>query len=138
MRNPVLYILFLPGVGLLVVSTWIPVSYLYKNIYWTETEAEIIGLVQKNEETVYHVMRFSDASGIVHEIQHDTDNDFSQGKDERHALVLYDPENPQRYDVKNPGKFMIAIFFPLGLLCAYFGWPWSRKISNQQPVTSDQ
>jgi len=122
-RNPYIILLFLCGVGLTVVSTWIPLTYLYKNIFWTKTEALIIGVERLDFEDAYYVMEFTDTKGTVHQIKEYYENDFTQGKDEKHALVLYNPENPAQNEVKNPGKFFIAIFLPFGLLCSYLAWP---------------
>ena len=119
----------IPGIGLTLISLYIPASYLYKQISWTETEALI---VEGNERQVggegLYLMDYTDANRGLHRIEVDGENNtFMEGTDSKHVRLYYDPSSPVDYELVNPGRFMVLLFFPFGLLCCYLGWPSVEK-----------
>lgn len=116
----------IPGTILLVTSIYVPISYLNKSIFWTETEALIIERVEENTrsgvELVYY-MEFSDHQGRVHKIKPNTDDTFIEGKDANHVLIFYEPTHPANFELVNPGRYMLILFLPFAMLLLYLGWP---------------
>ncbi len=122
-------LLFLiPGVLLVLASTYYPTELLYKQIMWTKTEALFLQVESEklSEDTdVYDLMEFKDKEGNVHTIKvYDMiDNDYAEGSDKDHFILYYNPRNPSDYIMMNFGKYMVILFLPFGLLCSYLGWP---------------
>lgn len=114
-----------PGIGLVIASIYIPISYLHKQLFWTETEAVIDGQVERGsgEIQVFCLMNFTDAQGLVYHIEANTENTFMDGKDSNHVRIYYDPFNPNNFELVNPGRYLLILFLPFGLLCVYLGWP---------------
>lgn len=111
------------------VSLYVPLSYLNKQLSWTETEALIVegNERQAGSEGLY-LMDYTDMNGGLHRIEVDGENNtVMEGKDSEHARIYYDPFNPADYELVNPGRYMLLLFFPFGLLCSYLGWPSVEK-----------
>lgn len=127
-------LLFLiPGIALVAASLYIPLSYLHKQLFWTETEALITERVGRNEGAeveVIYLMDFTDKQGIVHHIQAGVENTFIEGRDSEHIRIYYDHSNPADYELFNPGNYLLILFLPFGLLCSYLGWP--EKASSKK------
>lgn len=124
--QPYSLLFLLPGIGLILVSLYIPISYLHKQISWTETEATIVDRVERNaggEAEVLYMMEYVDERGLVHQATIDSEIHFSEGTSSSRAPLLYNPSDPTKYEFVNPGRYLLILFFPLGLLLAYFGKP---------------
>ncbi len=123
--NPVLWLL-VPGGLLVCVSIYIPIQYFYRQFAWTKTEARQVEreLNYEGVETrAYNIMEFTDANGNVQRIKDDDENDRFEGSDDQHFVLYYNPKKPDEFVMMNPGRYLIAIFLPFGLLCCYLGWP---------------
>jgi len=117
--------LLIPGIGLILTSFYIPLSYLYNQLYWKETEAFITDRIERDDGVkvrVFYVMNFTDAQGTVHRIEASSRDTFMKGKDEDHVRIYYDPSNPPNFELVNHGRYLLLLFFPLGLLACYFGY----------------
>lgn len=116
----------IPGIALVVAGVFIPLNYLHKQLFWTETEAliteEVLRYDGAETELFYH-MAYTDEEGLSHHIQVSDENTFVEGKDSMHVCIYYDQSNPTNYELVNPGRYMLILFIPLGLLACYFGWP---------------
>lgn len=109
---------------------YIPISYLHKQIFWTATEAIITGKIEQSVGPASEglvLVDFTDTQGLTHHIRVDADNTFIEGKDSAHIQILYNPFHPTDYVLVNPGRYMVILFLPLGLLACYFGWPEQRQ-----------
>jgi hypothetical protein len=116
----------LPGVALVVASVYIPLSYLHKQIFWTETEALTNNRVERDDGMgglVYYSMTFADEGGTTHYIDPNSDDTFMEGKDSNHVRIYYDPSNPEAYELVNHGRYLLILFLPFALLLCYLGWP---------------
>jgi hypothetical protein len=121
--KPVLIVL-VPGVLLVCVSIYIPIHYFYRQLTWTKTEARHLETEVNATGTIaYNVMEFTDANGNVQRIKDDDENDRVEGSDDQHFVLYYNPKKPDEFVMMNPGRYLIAIFLPFGLLCCYLGWP---------------
>lgn len=120
-------LLFLvPGIALTLISAYIPLSYLHKQIFWTETEAVIMERVEHivgGEAEVLYRMHYSDEAGVARQIEVDIENNFSEGRDSDHAVLLYDPADSANFELVNPGRYLLILFLPFGLLLSYLGLP---------------
>jgi hypothetical protein len=125
-------LLFLvPGLTLIIVSIYIPFDYFYKQIAWTRTEALFLEqIVPENlPETAYMVFEFTDQLGTVYRVHEGYDNTVIEGSDDQHFLLYYNPSNPNEFVMVNPGRYLVLLFGPFGLLLCYFGWP-EKQIEN--------
>ena len=84
-------------------------------------EKEVIS--EGAEIGVFNLMEFKDKDGYVHAIREDDENDVMEGSDKDHFILYYNPRNASEYMMLNPGKYLVIIFLPFGLLCSYLGWP---------------
>jgi hypothetical protein len=113
-------LLFLiPGIGLTFASVYIPLSYLHKQIFWTETEAVIADRFTPtvgSEAEVLYRMSYTDAAGVVHQIEVDSENDFMEGRNTHFTRLLYDPADAVNFELVNPGRYLLLLFLPFGLL----------------------
>ena len=130
MRNysPYLLLYLIPGLLLVLASTYYPTELLYKQLLWTKTEALLLQAESENlggDTGVYDLMEFKDKDGNVHIIKvYDiTDNDYVEGSDKDHFILYYNPRNPSENILLNYGSYMVILFLPFGLLCSYLGWP---------------
>lgn len=116
----------IPGIILVITSIYVPLSYLNKQIFWTEADALITDRVEEmagsEVQLVYH-MEFVDHQGALHHIKPNTDDTFMEGKDSNHVRIYYDPTSPSNFELVNPGRYMLVLFLPFGLLLLYLGWP---------------
>lgn len=115
----------IPGIGLVVASIYIPLSYLHKQLFWTETEAIIQGQQERGgiEPKVYCLMQFTDSKGTVYNIEANIEDTFTEGKTSNHVRIYYNPKTPGEFELINPGRYLLILFLPFGFLCVYFGWP---------------
>ena len=141
MRNysPYLLLYLIPGLLLVLASTYYPTELLYKQLLWTKTEALLLQAESENlggDTGVYDLMEFKDKDGNVHIIKvYDvTDNDYVEGSDKDHFILYYNPRNPSEYIMLNFGKYMVIIFLPFGLFCSYLGWPQKEDFKNQKDL----
>lgn len=119
-------ILLVPGALLVFVSIYIPIQYFYRQFAWTKTEARQLERelnYEGTEASAYNIMEFTDANGNVQRIKDDDENDRFEGSDDQHFVLYYNPKKPDEFVMMNPGRYLIAIFLPFGLLCCYLGWP---------------
>ncbi len=124
-RITLLQVFFLlVGTGLVGISTYWPIAYAYKQIRWQRTEARLLDIITKeNSEIAYYSLEFTDQQGRVFQIREDTDNQITEGQDDKHYVMYYNPANPEEFVMANFGRYLIALFFPFGLLLCYLGWP---------------
>lgn len=133
-------LLFLiPGVLLVLASTYYPTELLYKQIMWTKTEALYLQVESENlgrDTGLYDLMEFKDKEGNVHTVKvYDlTDNDYVEGSDKDHFILYYNPRNPSDYIMLNFGKYMVILFLPFGLFLSYVGWPRKEDIKHQKDL----
>ena len=111
-----------PGILLIGSCTYFPLSYLYRQIYWTRTEASVIGpsAEQEHQDVLYVDMVFADIHGAVHLIR--VDNETYYGNPDKVPLY-YNPKSPGEFEVVNHLRYLMVIFIPFGLFLAYLGWP---------------
>lgn len=124
------------GVLLVLTSVHVPVSYFHKQLFWVETEALLGERVERGSAGAPEVlfkMEFVDANGATQHILADIDDTFTQGRDEQHIRIYYDPEDPQDYELVNHARYLLILFLPFGLLCCYLGWP--EKTSSKTKVS---
>jgi hypothetical protein len=128
--EPVQLWFLLPGIGLVIASVLVPLNYLYKQLYWTPTEAVITGhelTAQGPDAQLLTLMDFTDEHGVIHHIGEDEEREtFFNGADSLHVRVYYDPLNPADYELINPFRYVVLIFLPFGLLLCYLGWPLEK------------
>lgn len=119
-------LLFLvPGLLLVFVSVYYPIDYLYKQVAWVRTEGLYIGQIEPENMpgNAYLVFEFTDPSGTVYQVHEGYDNTVIEGSDNQHFLLYYNPANPNEFVMVNPGRYLVLLFGPFGLLLCYFGWP---------------
>lgn len=56
-------------------------------------------------------------------VQADLDDDYQEGADSNHVQLLYNPANPEDFELVNYGRYLIFVFLPFGLFLMYVGWP---------------
>lgn len=126
--SPSMLLFLIPGVLLVLASTYYPTELLYKQLMWTRTEALYLQEESENlggDTGVYDLMEFKDKDGNVHtaKVYDVIDNDYVEGSDQDHFILYYNPRNPSENVMLNYGKYMVIIFLPFGLFCSYLGWP---------------
>lgn len=114
----------LVGTGLSGICIYWPVTYAWKQIMWHRTEARLLDIVYtENSDFVYYSLEFTDQQGRVFQIKEDTDNHITEGKDDDHYVMYYNPAKPEEFVMANFGRYMIVVFLPFGLFLCYVGWP---------------
>lgn len=116
----------IPGIGLLLVTVYVPLSYLHKQMFWTATEALIVDRTSKEvggEVSLYLHLEFTDSNGSLHRVIDGTENSYIEGRDPDYAWIYYDPANPGDFALVNHFRYMLIIFIPFALFLVYLGWP---------------
>src|SRR5438132_1006676 len=122
----------IPGVLLLVASFYVPVSYLYKQIFWTRAEALSVGqVVIPSGDDAYGILEFTATNGKTYRVESSGDSMF-EGSDDKHFLLYYDPENPERFQMLNHGIYAMILFIPFGFFLCYLGWPHLEPVGSRQ------
>lgn len=124
--HPVQLLFLIPGIGLVLLSAYLPLNYLHKQLFWTKTEAMITEHAyreKRGESYLYIKMEFADRRGKIYYIEPNVDDTFTEGSDSQHILIFYDPSNPEDFELVNPGHYLIVFFLPFGLLLTYLGLP---------------
>lgn len=123
--NLYLFIFFIPGLLLSVTCIYVPISFLYKQIFWTHTEGLIGDRIENYTPNgiIFHSITYQDAQGIMRNVQADLDDDYQEGADSNHVQLLYNPANPEDFELVNYGRYLIFVFLPFGLFLMYVGWP---------------
>ncbi len=121
----------IPGILFTLICVLVPLVFLYQQLIWTQAEARIIDKIQKNPGPFmepYIVFEYQDQTGSAHRFEFPKDNYYMEGKDDEHALILYNQNAPESSAVVNYSKYTLIIFLPITLLACYLGWP--RKIEG--------
>jgi hypothetical protein len=127
-------LLFLvPGLLLVGASLYIPADYAYKQLFWPRTEARFLEqILPENELNMgYSLLEFADASGTLYQVKENDENTMITGSDDQHFILYYNPIDPTDYVMMNPGRYLLLLFFPFGVLLCFLGWP-ERKITSQK------
>ncbi len=130
-------LLFLvPGLLLIGASLYIPADYAYKQLFWLRTEARYLEhILPENEPDIaYSLLEFADATGALYQAKENAENTMITGSDDQHFILYYNPINPTDYVMMNPGRYLILLFFPLGVLLCFLGWPERMSISQKNPT----
>jgi len=129
-------LLFLvPGLLLIIASLYIPADYAYKQIFWPRTEARFLERVlPENEDVAYSVLEFTDSEGALYQVKENEENTMITGSDDQHFILYYNPINPTDYVMMNPGRYLLLLFFPFGVLLCFLGWPERMSISQKNPT----
>lgn len=91
---------------------------------WQRTEARLLGTtVKENSDFVYYSFEFTNQQGRVFHVKEDTDNHITEGRDDQHYILYYNPANPEEFVMANFGRYLIVLFLPFGLFLSYVGWP---------------
>lgn len=113
----------IPGALLVFACFYFPVSYLYKQLYWTRTEALYIEqVVPRNPDDTYTVLEFTATNGRTYRVQTSGESMY-EGSDDKHFLLYYNPQNPEAFEMLNHGIYFMLLFLPFGLFVCYLGWP---------------
>ena len=64
-------------------------------------------------------------------VQADLEEDYQEGADSNHVQLLYNPDNPEDFELVNYGRYLVFIFLPFGILLMYLGWPEKIKSDKQ-------
>lgn len=123
----------IPGLLLIVASISIPIHFLYKQIFWTHTEGLIGDPIETYTSDVglFYSVTFTDAKGEILKVQADLEEDYQEGADSNHVQLLYNPDNPEDFELVNYGRYLVFIFLPFGILLMYLGWPEKIKSEKQ-------
>jgi hypothetical protein len=119
-------LLFLvPGGLLIFASLYIPAEYAYKQLVWTRTEARFAERIEPEEgaDIAYSLLEFTDEKNILYQVKENEEDTMVEGSDDQHFILYYNPNNPDEYVMMNYGRYLLLLFFPLGVLLCYFGWP---------------
>lgn len=130
-------LLFLvPGLLLIIASLYIPADYAYKQIFWPRTEARFLERVlPENEDVDYSVLEFADSEGTLYHVKENDENTMITGSDDQHYILYYNPINPTDYVMMNPGRYLLLLFFPFGVLLCFLGWPESASTDQKKPCS---
>jgi hypothetical protein len=123
-RTPlsIIFLFLLPGLGLAAVSVIVPVRYLYRNVMWTRTEGLLL-FVNDRDQQAHPVLEFNDDRGIKRRVAVNGEDSMFEGSDAMHFVLYYNPSDSTDYVLMNPGRYLLLLFFPFGLLLCYLGWP---------------
>ena len=120
----ILLLFLLPGIGLVSVSLIVPVRYFYRQMMWTRTEGLLLeNVFSEDGQQGHSLLEFDDATGTKRQVKVDYDDSMFEGSDDKHFILYYNPADSTEFVMMNPGRYMIVIFFPFGLLLCYLGWP---------------
>jgi hypothetical protein len=117
----------IPGLFLIGSCIYFPLSYLYRHIFWTRTEASVLGREWDRDGNLLVDMTYVDARGEVHPIRVDSE---TYSGDPDNVPVYYDPERPGEFQVVNHFRYFMVIFIPFGLFLTYLGWPHKTDLSQ--------
>ena len=125
----VLFLLWLPGIGLAALSSYYVLNRLHKVITWQSTKGTITGVVVEesgDEWAYYEKAEFVDATGKMGEAI--AFSGVGEEEDARtgEVTVLYDPANPAHATIIHIRDFLIGLFLPFAALLIYLGWPFSK------------
>ncbi len=129
-------LLFLvPGLLLIIASLYIPADYAYKQLFWPRTEARFLEQILPENETNmgYSLLEFADASGTLYQVKENDENTMITGSDDQYFILYYNPINPTDYVMMNPGRYLLLLFFPFGVLLCFLGWPERKFTSQKKP-----
>lgn len=127
-----MFLLWLPGVGLALLSSYYVLTRLHKAITWHSTKGTITGVVEEesgDEWTYYEKAEFVDATGK--RLEAIAFSGVGEKEDARtgEVTVLYDPSDSSNATIFKLGDFLIVVFLPFAALLIYLGWPFSKKQS---------
>jgi hypothetical protein len=127
--KPFQLLFLIPGIGLIITSLFVPLNYLHRQIFWTETEAlmEFTEFDNGMKGGARCRLQFTDIHGKVYDFYPNTDDTFTEGKDYKHIRIYYDPANPADALLVNHGQYLLILFFPFALLLTYLGLPENRS-----------
>ncbi|MFZ1807312.1 MAG: DUF3592 domain-containing protein [Cyclobacteriaceae bacterium] len=128
-----LFWLWLPGVGLALLSSYYVLIRLHKVIYWQSTKGTITGVVTEelgDEWTYYEKAEFVDPTGKTIEAIAFSGVGEREDVPSGEVTILYDPADPSHATIFKLGDFIIAVFLPFAALLIYLGWPFSEGVSN--------
>lgn len=131
-------LLFLvPGLLLISASLYIPADYAYKQLFWPRTEARYLEqILPENEPNmVYSLLEFADTTGTLYQVKEYDENTMITGSDDQHFILYYNPINPTDYVMMNPGRYLLLLFFPFGVLLCFLGWPDKASTSQKKPYS---
>jgi hypothetical protein len=111
-----------------------PLNYLRRQIFWTETEAlmELTEFDNGMGGGLQYRLQFTDMQGKVYDFYPNSDDTFTEGKDSNHIRIYYDPANPSDALLVNHGQYLLILFFPFALLLTYLGLP-EKKSKKENP-----
>jgi hypothetical protein len=127
-----LLLFFIPGLFLTAYSSYTVSTSLYHLIFWERTDGVILEFINDGitDSDTYPVkMKFTPLGQKELEVVTDKAVGLEGLSVGEEFTVFYHPTDPTRFQPSflMMSYFLVGLFFPLGLLLIYLGWPFEKK-----------
>lgn len=124
-----MFLMWLPGVGLALLSSYTVLTRLHKVIYWQSAKGTITGVVVEesgDDWTFYEKAEFVDPNGKTLEAIAFSGVGAEEDVPTGEVTILYDPADPSNATIFKLGDFLIVVMLPFAAFLIFIGWPFTK------------